>query len=127
MHLAYPRGGGRAMIGAYRKDEVVRLVCAMCDGTITSDDTGQLDALLTKNEEARRFYNNYMFMHAQLYSQHASLAAVESGVLRRAGLSLVSNENQSSDQWDHPLRSAGAPKRILIQLLAVAAALIGVA
>jgi len=45
---------------------------------ITADDTGQLNALLTQDEEARRFYNNYMFLHAELYSQHASLEAVES-------------------------------------------------
>ena len=36
------------MIGAYRNDELGRLVGAMCDGTITADDTGQLDALLTR-------------------------------------------------------------------------------
>ena len=67
------------MIGADRNDELGRLVGAMCDGTITADDTGQLDALVTNDEEARRFYNNYMFLHAELYSQHASLEAVESG------------------------------------------------
>ena len=66
-------------MGQDRNDELGRLVGAMCDGTITADDTGQLDALLTEDEEARRFYNNYMFLHAELYSQHASLEAVESG------------------------------------------------
>ena len=65
------------MIGADRNSELGRLVGAMCDGTITADDAGQLDALVTTNEEARRFYNNYMFLHAELYSQHASLEVVE--------------------------------------------------
>ena len=83
------------MIGAGRNDELGRLVGAMCDGTITADDTGQLDALLTKDEEARRFYNNYMFLHAELYSQHASLEAVEKDGncgLRIAGLRIGSSE-----------------------------------
>src|SRR5215216_1150935 len=78
MHRANIGRGGRAMIGADQKDKLGRLVGAMCDGTITADDAGQLDALVTNNEEARRFYNNYMFLHAELYSQHASLGAVES-------------------------------------------------
>jgi hypothetical protein len=67
------------MIGAGRNDELRRLVGVMCDGTITADDTARLDALLAQDEEARRFYNNYMFLHAELYSQHVSLEAVESG------------------------------------------------
>ena len=67
------------MSGAFRNDGLGRLVGAMCDGTITADDTGQLNALMTQDEEARRFYNNYMFLHAELYSQHASLEAVDSG------------------------------------------------
>ena len=80
------------MIGAGRNDELGRLVGAMCDGTITADDTEQLDALLTEDNDARRFYNNYMFLHAELYSQHVSLEAVElvegSGAnLERAGSS----------------------------------------
>src|SRR3954469_5520393 len=113
MHLAYPRGGGRAMIGAYRKDEVVRLVGAMCDGTITSDDTGQLDALLTKNEEARRFYNNYMFLHAELYSQHAA------GPIANLGLRVVDSNAPN------PKSEIRTPK--YARWLAIAAALFGVA
>ena len=65
------------MIGADQNDELRRLVGAMCDGTISAADAGQLDVLLTQDEEARQFYNNYMFLHAELYSQHASLEAVE--------------------------------------------------
>jgi hypothetical protein len=110
------------MIGAYRKDEVVRLVGAMCDGTITSDDTGQLDALLTKNEEARRFYNNYMFLHAELYSQHASLKVVESGAGCELGI---------ADRGSERAGSSTTPQRALshkrVGWLVIAAALVGVA
>ena len=35
------------MSGAFRDDALERLVGAMCDGTITADDTGRLNALLT--------------------------------------------------------------------------------
>ena len=58
--------------------ELGRLVGAMCDGAVSADDTEQLDLLLERNEEARRFYNNYMFLHAELYTQHVSLEVVES-------------------------------------------------
>src|SRR6267142_6574408 len=80
MHRANVGPGGSAMSGAFRNDELGRLVGAMCDGTITAEDTGQLDALLTKNEEARRFYNNYMFLHAELYSQHAAAPIADLGL-----------------------------------------------
>ena len=40
------------MIGADGNDELGRLVGAMCDGTITADDTEQLDALLTKDRRS---------------------------------------------------------------------------
>ncbi|HVT27691.1 MAG TPA: FecR family protein [Lacipirellulaceae bacterium] len=65
------------MTGTFRNDELVRLVGAMCDGTISASDAEQLDSLITSDHEARQFYNNYMFLHAELYSQHASLEAVE--------------------------------------------------
>src|SRR3954453_8816309 len=96
------------MIGADRKDELERLIGAMCDGTITIEDTGLLDALVTKNEEARRFYNNYMFLHAELYSQHASLGAVET---------LAESHAPAYESFD----------RTPYRWLALAAALIGVA
>ena len=60
------------MSGTYQNGELGRLVGAMCDGTISADDTGQLDSLLTTDDNARQFYNNYMFLHAELYSQHAA-------------------------------------------------------
>src|SRR6476660_2658898 len=112
------------MSGAFRDNALERLVGAMCDGTITADDTGQLNALLTGDDEARRFYNNYMFLHAELYSQHASLEAVESGGdfgLERAGSSLTPGEVMKTASQPMPL------SRKLFAWLAVAAALLGVA
>jgi FecR protein len=101
------------MIGAYRNDELRRLVGAMCDGVITAEDTGQLDALLTKNNEARRFYNNYMFLHAELYSQHAAVPIADLG-LRIAD----SNAPNPKSKIQNPKYA---------RWLAVAAAIIGVA
>lgn len=51
-----------------------RLLGSLCDGTLTADDYARLDALLQGDDEARRFYNDYMFVHAELYSQHAATA-----------------------------------------------------
>src|SRR5438105_8970669 len=76
MHRADALCGECIMIGSYR-DELGLLVGAICDGTIADDECERLNSLLKKNEEARQFYNNYMFLHAELYSQHASLEAVE--------------------------------------------------
>src|SRR4051794_27737875 len=101
------------MIGANPSDDVVRLVGALCDGTITSDDTGQLDALLTKNEQARRFYNNYMFLHAELYSQHAA------GPIADLGLRVVDSNAAN------PKSEIRTPK--YARWFAIAAALFGVA
>jgi hypothetical protein len=119
------------MSGAFGNDGLDRLVGAMCDGTITADDTGQLNALLTQDEQARRFYNNYMFLHAELYSQHASLEAVESGGdfgsriadcgLVEVGASLAPGEVVKSASKPMPL------SRKRYAWVAVAAALLGVA
>ena len=35
----------------------------------------RLDELVQTDDDARRFYNNYMFLHAELYSQHAAVEA----------------------------------------------------
>jgi FecR protein len=112
------------MIGMTRNDDLGRLVGAMCNGTITADDTGQLDALLTRNEDARRFYNDYMFLHAELYSQHASLDAVESGAdCGLAGADLSSTPGAVGESASR----ATSLNRKQYAWLAVAAALVGVA
>ena len=109
------------MTGAGRSDELGRLVGAMCNGTITADDTGQLDALLLERKDARQFYNNYMFLHAELYAQHASLEAVEK--VSEVGLSLSDAEDR--EVWAADRTSVWT--RRIVPLLAVCAALVGVA
>src|SRR5690606_19903341 len=37
------------------------------------------EAVLRESADARQCYNNYMFLHAELYAQHALLASVENG------------------------------------------------
>jgi hypothetical protein len=59
-------------MAADHERELDRLVGAMCDGTITNDETAQLDARLQEDSTARQFYNNYLFLHGELYSQHAA-------------------------------------------------------
>ncbi|HEX5471826.1 MAG TPA: FecR domain-containing protein, partial [Lacipirellulaceae bacterium] len=110
------------MSGALRKDDLGRWVGAMCDGTISDEDMGQLDSLLTNEIEARRYYNNYMFLHAELYSQHASLEAVEDDCeLRMAGGRL----GMADSLKVKPQSEIRNPK--FVRWLALAAALIGVA
>src|SRR5262249_5268284 len=64
---------------------------------------------ITSDPAARRLYNNYVFMHGELYSQHASLAAASGSSVE------ILNSVQS-----------GA-RRNWANWLAIAAALVGVA
>ena len=59
------------MIGASWDEELGRLVGAMCNGAITADDTERLDHILVQDEAARQFYNNYLFLHAEMYSSQS--------------------------------------------------------
>lgn len=52
-------------------DELDRLVSGLCNGTLAAAECGRLDDLLRTDDGARQFYNNYMFLHAELYSQHS--------------------------------------------------------
>ncbi len=58
-------------------DELANLMGALCAGALSAEENSCLDSLLTNDESARRCYNNYMFLHAELYSQHASLLSAE--------------------------------------------------
>lgn len=110
------------MSSARRNEELERLVGAFCDGTITAIDAEKLDTLLVEDGAARQFYNNYMFLHAELFSQHAAgVAAVECRAgtaeweVRNAKCGMgsgVSGAGQSRKSWTW---------------LAIAAALVGVA
>jgi hypothetical protein len=54
-------------------DELDRLLGEFCHGTLSDDDGALLDAALASDADARQFYNNYMFLHAELYTQLASV------------------------------------------------------
>jgi hypothetical protein len=113
------------MIGASWNEELGRLVGAMCNGTITADETVELDQLLADDEAARRFYNNYMFLHAEMYSQHAVLEAVESG--ENCGLGIADcGLNNMEQTVSNPQSEIRNPK-FLLPSLAIAVGLIGVA
>jgi hypothetical protein len=60
-------------------NELDSLLSRLCDGTISAEDAAQLDTVLSADVAARQTYNNYMFLHAELYAQHASLEAVADG------------------------------------------------
>jgi hypothetical protein len=73
------------MTGTTRDDELARLVGQLCDGTLTAESGSRLDEILVKDEASRRFYNNYLFLHAELYSQHAG-PAISAGELLPASV-----------------------------------------
>lgn len=91
--------------------ELERLTAAMCNGTITAAEAGQLDELLKHDAAARAFYNNYLFLHGELYSQHAALGAETE--LRQEVSEPVAHRSPSPKAWS--------------SWFAVAAALVGVA
>ncbi|HEX2475516.1 MAG TPA: FecR domain-containing protein [Lacipirellulaceae bacterium] len=101
-------------------EELDRLLGGLCDSTLTADAYRRLDELVQSSDEARQYYNNYMFMHAALYSQHA---AVEH-VAQTSGQSLDSVSLLGEPS--HPTSRGGARPR-WYRWLAIAAALVGVA
>jgi hypothetical protein len=100
-------------------DELARLIGSMCDGTLAAEDAARLDALLTTDAASRRCYNNHMFLQAELFSQHASLAAVE----KRDNCEFGIADCRSS--VGNPRTTSGTPQGAT--WLAIAAALVGVA
>jgi len=54
-------------------EELHRMLGDFCHGTLAEADGARLDAVLASDGEARQCYNNYMFLHAELYTQHASM------------------------------------------------------
>jgi ferric-dicitrate binding protein FerR (iron transport regulator) len=94
---------------SHAEHNLMRLVGAMCNGTITADEAAELDSMLTSNPAARAFYNNYAFMHGELYSQHAALAA----------------SRDCDVEMRKPASSEG--RRPWAKWFAIAAALVGVA
>jgi hypothetical protein len=100
-------------------DTLDRLMSRMCDGSLTAEEACRLDAMLSSDGVARRAYNNYMFLHAELYSQHVSREAVERGQGRGSRI-----EDQEPEEVSLARRSRLLAPR---SWLAIAAALVGVA
>ncbi|MGD9634832.1 MAG: FecR domain-containing protein [Pirellulales bacterium] len=97
------------------QDELYRLLAEHCHGTINEADAAALNALLAADADARQFYNNYMFLHAELYTQHASLDCE----------SLAAQIEQRELDLAHAAMLAAPASRI--PWLALAATLLGVA
>jgi hypothetical protein len=98
--------------------ELNRLVGDFCNGTSSETDVARLDAILESDESARHFYNNYMYLHAALYADHASIPLDEAD--NRACL----NEEVASRDGSGAARARTATTRSWFVL---AASLIGVA
>src|SRR5262249_59647261 len=73
MHRADVGGGGAFVTERVFQADLHRLVGEFCHGTLSEADAATLDATLAGDLDARQFYNNYMFLHAELYTQHASI------------------------------------------------------
>jgi hypothetical protein len=106
-------------------EEMGRLVSGLCNGALTADEAARLDALLSTDAAARQCYNNYMFLHAELYSQHASLEAVES----RANDQMTNDECRMIEGVSTLGNSSFVIRHssFTFRWLAIAAALVGVA
>jgi len=106
-------------------NELDCLMSRLCDGTLTDDEARRLDVVLANDEAARQSYNNYMFLHAELFAQHASLEAVENG--GNCGFRIAECElNSANPQSERSLpAAAGNPKSFA--WWAIAAAIVGVA
>lgn len=96
-------------------DELFRLLAEHCHGTISETDGAALDALLAADAKSRETYNNYMFLHAELYTQHASMGCE----------TLAAKIEQS--QLDLAAAALMTPPASRMPWLALAATLLGVA
>jgi len=97
-------------------DDLDALLSQWCDGTLDAEGSARLDSLLTRDERARRCYTNYMFLHAELYSQHATLRMVDGPGSEECSVSKLSASSRNR-------RSSSSS----LWWVAVAAAFVGVA
>lgn len=65
------------MTNSFSNDELHRLLGDYCHGTISAADAEALNAALESDPAARQFYNNYMFLHAELFTQLANMDCEE--------------------------------------------------
>jgi FecR protein len=108
------------------RDELDRLVSGVCENTLTSADCERLDCLLRSHDEARRFYNDCLFLHAELYSQHA---AFDFGEFGSGGCNLLEEGSQFTPVQLAPAQLASRNSRGIGRLArwSVAAAVVAVA
>jgi hypothetical protein len=111
------------MKGHWSTDQLLDAVGQLCNGAIGDADGRELDELLAEDPQARRLYTNYMWMHACLYAEGASLG--DSG----AGLENESDRLQFDPQTAVPLtpQLVGGEAQRLGAWLFIAAAIFGVA
>lgn len=96
-------------------DELHRLVSEYCHGTLSQEDSVVLNGLLETDANVREFYNNYMFLHAELYTQLASVGCE----------SVVARMEERETQFART--ALAAEHRLRFAWLAIAAALLAVA
>jgi hypothetical protein len=95
--------------------ELHRLVGGFSNGTLSEADGATLNAALESDAAAREFYNNYMFLHAELFSQHVDV-----------GLGTHEANGQARADVIHPASKPATSSGSRISW-AVAAAIVGVA
>ena len=61
------------MNGSWTPERLLDFVGQMCNGTLRDEDGRALDALLHDDAVARRWYTDYMWLHASLYSENGTL------------------------------------------------------
>jgi FecR protein len=90
---------------ALDRDELNRLVGEYCHGTISEADMATLDAQLATDAGAREFYNNYMFLHAELYTLQAGIdcqelvAKIEDRELDLASAAMMASTRAGTHWW----------------------------
>jgi hypothetical protein len=105
-------------------EKLEQLVGALCDGTLTADDYARLDSLLAHDDDARRFYNDYVFLHAELYSQHAAAVDIATFGPRFADFPVA---NSSPPEIRSATKLADSNPKSRLWWAAAAAVLAGVA
>jgi hypothetical protein len=99
----------------HSNEELHRMLGDFCHGTLAEADGARLDALLANDGEARQRYNNYMFLHAELYTQHANMGCESLAMKIAVG------------EADLACASFRVPRSARFNWLAIAAAIVGVA
>lgn len=121
-------------------DDLVQLVGGLCNGTLRQEEFDCLDQLLLASDAARRFYSEYMFLHAELYAQQTRFMEPHSDLLASIVDGVTAAETMSGREFDEAphavqVRSPSHPHRISrswlqgsgLLLVSIALLLVGVA